>query len=183
MSLNAWKRIEPTIKTKIDYHPVIVKTFELPDNKIATRTTFLAEDMRAAGVIAVTKDKKVIVGHQFRPGPEKIMCEIPGGYVDEGEDPEAAARRELTEETGYVAGKIEALGVFGRDSYVNGTWYYYLATECQMTHDQALDHDEFIDLELMSIEDFIANAKRGNMTDPFAVLAAYDQLKELQKGE
>jgi ADP-ribose pyrophosphatase len=179
--MKPWKRIEPTIKTKIDYHEVIIKLFELPDGKTATRATFLGEGGRAAGVIAVTTDNKIIVGHQFRPGPEKMMIEIPGGYVDDGEDPEQAAIRELREETGYVAGNVTSLGAFPKDAYVNGTWYYYLATDCELTHDQALDHDEFVDLELMSIEDFIANAKKGNMTDPFAVLAAYDQLKELQE--
>jgi len=179
--MKSWKRIEPTIKTKIDYHEVIIKLFELPDGKTATRATFLGEGRRAAGVIAVTTDNKVIVGHQFRPGPERVMIEIPGGYVDDGEDPEKAAARELIEETGYIAGAVTPLGVFPKDAYVNGTWYYYLATGCTLLRDQALDHDEFVDLELMSIEDFIANAKKGNMTDPFAVLAAYDQLKELQE--
>ena len=69
---------------KIDYHEVVIKTFRLPDDNLATRATFLAENTRAAGVIALTADNKVIVGHQFRPGPEKMMIEIPGGGVDEG---------------------------------------------------------------------------------------------------
>jgi len=180
--MQPWKRIEPTIATKIDYHPVIIKTFQLPDGNVATRATFLAESMRAAGVIALTKDKKVIVGHQFRPGPEKVMMEIPGGYVDEGEDPEQAARRELTEETGYVAGEMTPLGKFSRDGYVNGTWYYYLATNCEPAESKNVgDDDEFIDVELISIGEFIENAKKGNMTDSVAVLAAYDQLREIQK--
>lgn len=180
--MQPWQRIEPTITTKIDYHPVVVKTFTLPDGSITTRATFLGEDMRAAGVIAITKDKKVIVGRQFRPGPEKIMAEIPGGYVDKGEDPETAARRELLEETGYEPGRMIALGEFCRDSYVNGTWYYFLATDCVVSRQGApSDDDEFIDIELISISEFIENARQSKMTDPVAVLAAYDQLRELQK--
>jgi ADP-ribose pyrophosphatase len=181
--MNTWKRVEPTIKMKIDYHEVVIKTFQLPNNNLATRATFFSETARAAGVIAITTDNKVIVGHQFRPGPEKMMIEIPGGGVGTSEDPEKAAVRELLEETGYTAGKTSFLGAFHRDAYVNGTWYYYLAMDCRPTHSQTLDHDEFIDLELMSITDFLASAKRGDMTDPFAVLAAYDKLKELQKKE
>lgn len=179
--MQSWKRIEPTIKTKIDYQEVTVKTFELPDGKLATRAIFQPEGMRAAGVIAITKDKKVIVGRQFRPGPEKVMLELPGGYVDENEDPEAAAKRELLEETGHSAETIVFLGAFNRDAYMNGVWHYYLATECEPIGDQALDGDEFIDLEYISIDDFLANAKKGNMTDPFAVLAAHDQLLQIQK--
>lgn len=178
--MQSWKRIDPTIVTKIDYHNVVVKTFELPNGEITTRATFLGEGRRAAGVVAVTKDNKVVVAKQFRPGPEKIMSEIPGGWVDEGEEPEAAARRELLEETGYSAEKMVPLGVFGRDSAINGSWYYYLATGCERTGDQALDDDEFVDIELVSIDEFLANAKSGNMTDPFAALGAYDELVKMK---
>lgn len=180
--MKPWERIEPTIRTKIDYHSVIVKTFKLPDGNIATRATFLDEGKRAAGVVAITTDRKVVVGKQFRPGPEKIMTEIPGGYVDEGEEPEAAARRELLEETGYAPGKMIALGEFDRDSYLNGKWHYFLALDCVVADEvKDGDHDEFIDMELISIDEFIENAKASRMSDPVAVLAAYDHLKELQK--
>lgn len=177
----AWQRVEPTIHTKVDWHTVVIKTFQTPDGKIVTRATANAETTRAAGVVALTPDRKVIVARQFRPGPEKIMIELPGGGVDEGEDTEAAARRELLEETGYMAGAMTFLGEFPRDAYINGLWSYYLATDCRLTGAQALDHDEFVEVDLMSIDDFIANAKQGNMTDPAAVLAAYDQLRQMQK--
>jgi ADP-ribose pyrophosphatase len=180
--MKSWKRIEPTIVTKIDYHNVVVKTFELPDGNIATRASFFADGSRAAGVIALTKDNKVIVARQFRPGPEKVMNEIPGGRVEQGEDPENAARREFLEETGYAAGTMQFLGEFGRDAYVNGRWSYYLALDCEEQQDQQLDHDEFVEIVLLDIDEFIESAKNGNMTDPFAVLAAYDILKERQEG-
>jgi ADP-ribose pyrophosphatase len=181
--MKPWKRIEPTISTKIDYQNVIIKTFELPDGNVVTRAIFQAEGMRAAGVIALTKDNKVIVARQYRPGPEKMMDEIPGGYVDEGEAPEAAARRELLEETGYVAGTMTFLGEFSRDAYLNGHWFYYLAKDCVLAETQQLDHDEFVTIELQSITEFIDNAKHDTMTDVPAVLAAYDQLKELEHKE
>jgi len=175
-----WQRIEPTIITKVDYHNVIVKTYTLPDGNMTTRATFLSEGRRAAGVIAVTKDNQIIVARQFRPGPERIMNEIPGGWVEEGEDPQVAAMRELKEETGYTSQNVSFLGEFSRDSYINGRWFYYLALDCEPTDVQALDDNEFVSVELCSIDEFIHNAKQGNMTDPFAVLAAYDQLLTLQ---
>lgn len=176
-----WNRLEPTITSKIDYRHVVVKTFQVPDSGMATRATYNLENTRCAGVIAVTDDHKVIVARQFRPGPERVMDEIPGGGVDEGEDPETAARRELREETGYAPGKMELLGEFPKDAYMNGSWFYYLATGCRLASDQELEHHEIVDVHLVSIDEFIESARHGNMTDPAAVLAAYDKLKALEK--
>lgn len=179
--MEPWRRIEPTIVTKVDYHNVVVKTFELPDGALATRAVFHKDNARSAGVIAVTKEKKVVVARQFRPGPEAVLDEIPGGGVGEDEDPEAAALRELKEETGYTPEEVQFLGTSVRDAYVAGTWYYYLATGCEKTDEPQSDEDEFVEVRLVSIDEFLANAKKGTMTDPFAVLAAYDQLIKINK--
>lgn len=181
MSVEPWKRVEPTIVTKVDWRHIVVKTFVVPGkDKKLTIATYLNEGKRSAGVVALTKDKKVIVARQFRHGPEKIMNEIPGGGINDGEEPEVGARRELLEETGYVPGKLEFLGVSSRDAYTNGTWFYYLATDCKLHPDgQKLDEDELVEVKLVSIDEFMANAKVDGMTDPAAVLMAYDKLQEL----
>ncbi|HEU5121460.1 MAG TPA: NUDIX hydrolase, partial [Candidatus Saccharimonadales bacterium] len=179
--MQPWNRIEPTVITKIDYQNVVVKTFELPDKKFVTRAIFGNEGTRAAGVIAITRDKKVVVTRQFRPGPEKLMDELPGGFVDKDEEPEAAALRELLEETGYIPGAMKFIGSFHRDAYLSGEWFYYLATDCVLTSEQALEHDEFIEVRLISIKEFIENAKHNGMTDTSAVLAAYEDLSALSK--
>jgi len=178
MKVQPWKRVEPTVVTKIDYRHMVVKSFMVPGNpKPVTRATMLHEGATFAGVIALTPDNQVIIARQFRPGPEKIMEEIPGGGVEPGEDPRSAVLRELQEETGYVPGAIELLGVSSRESYTNGNWYYYFATDCTLspggTH---LDEDEQVEVRLISIREFIENAKQNKMTDQAAVLYAYDRL-------
>jgi ADP-ribose pyrophosphatase len=181
MAVEPWKRIEPTVVAKVDYHNVVVKTFEVPGTgKALTIATTPLEGSRAGHVIAITKDKKVVVARQFRHGPEKMMDEIPGGIIDEGEEPDAGTRRELLEETGYKAGTMEFLGTSSRDGYNNRTWYYYLAVDCELSK-EGLHQDEYeqIEVKLISIEQLIHNAKHDNMIDVAAVLMAYEQLKEL----
>jgi len=179
-----WQRTEPTKITKVGWRTIVTKTFTLPDGKSADFDTVNHEDFSAAGIIALTKDNKVITGRQFRPGPEQFMDEIPGGLVDPGEDPETAARREMMEETGYKAGSLKFLGAFHRDSGDNGKWYYYLATDCELINDNPENGEhEFIEVILKTIPEFITDAKKGMLTDPFAVLAAYDDLIALNEEE
>jgi len=181
--IKPWSRIEPTVVTKIDRRTIVIKSFEQPHrSEPKVFATLGAEKERAAGVVALTPDKRVIVTRQFRPGPEMVMDELPGGGVEPGEDPQAGAIRELKEETGYVPGKVIPLGECTHDAYMNGIWYYYLALDCVLSPDgQQLDHEEEIEVDLISIEQYIENAKTGKMTDPQAVLMAYEHLKRLQE--
>lgn len=61
-------------------------------------------------VIPITADEQVVFVRQYRHGVRALTLEVPGGMVDAGESPEAAALRELREESGYTAPAVEALG-------------------------------------------------------------------------
>jgi ADP-ribose diphosphatase len=69
-----------------------------------------------AAIVAVTKDGRVPLVRVFRPAVEDAVLELPSGAIDPGEEPEAAIRRELLEETGCEAGEIVTLGVLHTDS-------------------------------------------------------------------
>ncbi len=71
------------------------------DSDGAKHSFFVIECPDWVNVIALTKEKKVVLIEQYRQGTEEIILEIPGGMIDESEAPEAAAQRELSEETGY----------------------------------------------------------------------------------
>ncbi|HUB93675.1 MAG TPA: NUDIX hydrolase [Verrucomicrobiae bacterium] len=162
---------------------VVVKRFRTEDGLGHEFTTYHKEGSGAAGIIALTTDDKIITVYQFRAGPERWMHDIPGGAVEKGEDPQAAALREFTEETGYRPGPVEYLGENCREAYSNNTCYYFLATDCtpppaEWRMDE-MERDQGAEVQLISINELIEYAKHDQMTDPVAVLMAYDKLKEI----
>jgi ADP-ribose pyrophosphatase len=78
-------------------------------------------------VIAVTPARQVLFVRQFRPVVERQTLELPSGHVEERESPEDAARRELLEETGFLAPRLELLGTLIPDvgRLTNRMWCYF----------------------------------------------------------
>ena len=183
MTIQPWQRVEPTETHTVAKRTITIKRFELDGKDKGLWGTFLPENTQMVATIALTTDDKVVVVRQFRPGPEKIMVELPGGFVDKDEPLEVAARRELREETGYEPEAMVFLGSDYKDAYTNGTWNYFLGTGCKLTAPQHLDPYEELEVDTISISQLIANANHGKMTDATAVLLAYEKLMEMLKKE
>lgn len=99
---------------------------------------------------------------QWRHGAEAMSLEFPGGVLDEGEDPETAARRELLEETGFKAGKLTLLGVTNPNAALfKNHFHVYLAEELEQTGTQKLDEDEFLNFMMMPVEEVIGAYGKG----------------------
>jgi ADP-ribose pyrophosphatase len=124
--MKPWKRIEPTTVTKLGWRTVVTKTFQDNRGHIHNFDTVSTEGSRCAAVIALTEDNQAIITRQFRVGPEIILDELPGGGVGQDEDPQAAAERELLEETGYKLKVMLDLGSYCRDAYTNETSHTFL---------------------------------------------------------
>ncbi len=183
--MKQFTRIDPTTRQDVGVRykrTVVIKNYQTEDGLTHQFTTFGSEGSRGGAVIALTPDLQVVTVHQFRAGPERWVYDLPGGGLRSGEDPEAGALRELAEETGYVPGRVEFLGTSHGDAYTNFQRYYYLVTDC-VPGETKLDREESeqgAEVRLISITDLIANAKQDNMTDPVAILLAYDRLKSLE---
>jgi ADP-ribose pyrophosphatase len=158
---------------------IVKKYFKMPDGRVEEYGTWDHEGAVCVALIGLTADNQVVLAKQYRPGPEKIMYEIPGGVADDGDtEPEKAAIREFEEETGYSAGRVEYLGHEYKDAYSNTIHHYFLAYDCKPNGQQNLDSNEFIDVELVSVDDFVQYAKDGKMTDSTAVLKALDKFSQ-----
>ena len=144
-------------------------TVRLADGTLATREYVIHPG--AALVVPVLPDGRLVVERQYRYPLDRVMIEFPAGKLDPGETPLDTARRELREETGYLAASWERLGqVHPVVSYSTEAIEFFLARG--LTHVGArLDAGEFLDIEPMSVAAMHDAIDRGEITDAKTVAA------------
>lgn len=161
MAIEKWKEISRELV--FDHWRKIEKViFELPDGKRGE--FYLKKEMPSAAILALTKDKKIILAKQFRPGPNEVLLELPGGAVEENLNPLETAKKELLEETGY-SGEFRFIASCYTSAYSNIVRNYFIATDCEKISEQNLEEGEFIEVELLSVDDFRKLLRSGKMTD------------------
>ncbi|SDT83432.1 ADP-ribose pyrophosphatase [Streptomyces sp. TLI_053] len=148
-------------------------TYRLPDG--TSRDKLLRNEPSAAAVLALTPDNKVIIARQYRPGPDAVLPELPGGFIEPGEDPATAAGRELLEETGYK-GDLELAGSCWDDAGSTAKRWAFVARNCVRVADQDLDEMEFVDVALLTLEEFRQVVRDGLMTDVELAYRGLDHL-------
>jgi ADP-ribose pyrophosphatase len=103
-----------------------------------------------AAVLALTEDGRIPLVRQFRPAVERDVLELPSGAVEPGEEPEAAIRRELLEETGCEAGEIVLLGRLHTDSgRMETVQWAFFAPDARVVRDGPVGDEQ---LELLFVE-------------------------------
>jgi ADP-ribose pyrophosphatase len=172
LKIQPWqKRMETDIFAS--FRRISRKTFVLPNGLEADFE--IKQEPRAACVLSLTTRDTVLLVQQFRPGPEAILLELPGGGVDVGEDPAEAAARELLEETGY-RGEMELAGSSWHCAYSTMRKYHFVARHCVKVQEPAPDDHEFLEVVEMPLADFKQHVRSGNLTD---VAGAYMGLEKL----
>lgn len=127
-----------------------VETIELPDGKKATRE--IVTHPGGVSVLPVDEDGFAYMVRQFRSPYKRLVLEAPAGKLDKGEAHLNCGKRELLEETGFVADNMQYLGrVLPSPGYTNEIIYLYLATGLTKK-EQQLDEDEFLAVEKIHID-------------------------------
>ncbi|MDR1028945.1 MAG: NUDIX hydrolase [Clostridiales Family XIII bacterium] len=122
-------------------------------------------------IAALTSDGKVPMVTQYRKAAGRSVLEIPAGKLEAGEDPEAAALRELREETGYTAARLRRLtAAYSSIGYSTEVLHFYLATELT-SGETDFDENEAIDVSEYPLDELYRMAMAGELDDAKTIVA------------
>lgn len=173
------KQSNDFVKEVNSYHKNITREYILPNGK--KKKAFLTSDADYVIGFAVTADlKKTILVKEYRPGPERLIIDLPCGTINKGENPLDAMAREFLEETGYI-GDIEFVSETFTGPYSTQKRFTHLIRNCKKVSVQKLDHDEFIEVVELPIDEFVNDyVLPGKTINTAAAIFALNYLKAVK---
>lgn len=123
-----------------------------------------------AGVVAVFDDYTIALVKQYRQPPVRYVLELPAGRLSPPERPEECAARELEEEIGVRAGRMEKLAeFFTTPGFCEEKLWVYLATDLTETQ-QSLEEDEFVEIQRVSFARAVEMIADGEIEDAKTII-------------
>jgi ADP-ribose pyrophosphatase len=179
MTIKPWKILE----SKHIHRNVRIDKCELPNGQQVI-DGFVLEYGDWVTVVALTPEEQVVLVRQYRHGIQKAILELPGGSMDEGEQPLQAVKRELLEETGYTSDDFIKLGCIPPTPANHTTSIHsFLARNARKTSEPHNDPTEEIEVVLKPLDEVISMAKKGELLQAmqvsalFFALAYWDRIK------
>lgn len=177
-----WKTLSTEELAKFGYFRLRSDRCELPDGRIMPRY-FTIEFSDWVNVIPVTKEKKIVLIHQYRHSVGELTIEVPGGSTNpkQKEDNQAAAIRELEEETGYTAKSMEYVGFHHPNpALISNKMHTYIAWDCEKTKPLKLDPYEDIESFEVSVTELEDLIDKGKITHSIILASFLLARKKLQ---
>jgi ADP-ribose pyrophosphatase len=149
---------------------VVRDTVRLPDGGSASREYVLHPG--AVAVVPLLDDGRIVLERQYRHPMRQVMIELPAGKMDEGEGALVCGRRELLEETGYVAREwAYAFTLYPTVAYSDEAIEVWFARGLEHRGAQ-LDHGEFLEVFAATPAEFLEWCRDGRITDSKTLAAA-----------
>ncbi|HEV2760348.1 MAG TPA: NUDIX hydrolase [Acidimicrobiales bacterium] len=146
--MEPWPRLAEEIVYRGD-RTIARRHYRQPDGAETTFDVTLHGSV--VSVLALDEGGKVVLARQFRPGPERVLFDLPSGYVEDDEDVASAAARELAEETGYV-GTMREVGRTTPNAYSTEVRHIFVATDCRRRQEPDTEDDEDIEIVLVTVD-------------------------------
>jgi len=142
-----WEKGKKTLLCKTRIADITEIEYTSPEGKTSPFIIMDAPDwVITVPVLRNNEEDFFIMVKQWRHGAGQMSIEFPGGVINEGENPEDGARRELLEETGYEAGTLIHLGsVFTNPAIMSNKIHFFAALDLHNTKKQQLDDDEYVE--------------------------------------
>ena len=174
MTITSWK----VLKSSYIHPGFRIDKCELSNGKFLDATIF--EFRSWANVVALTPNNEVVLIKQYRHGVQEVLWEIPGGVVEDEEDPLDGVKRELLEETGYTVSKvIQVAKLYPNPALQINSIYCFLAFGAQSTGTQNLDDGEDIEVHLVPLDKLIEMAMHGQFLHALNVAVLFHALAYL----
>jgi ADP-ribose pyrophosphatase len=152
---------------------------ELPDGRKHS-DYYILEYPDWATAFALTEDNKVLMVRQYRHGLGVISMELPGGVIDNNEQPIDAVARELMEETGYKFDTIEEIGKVSPNPATSTNYMHmFLARGGKKVSEQKLDATEDVEVLVYTIEELKQLIRENKMVQSLHVTTAFYALNKL----
>lgn len=151
----------------------------LPDGR--TTKFDIVEHHGSVVLIPIDKDGNLLFVRQYRHAARLDMLELPAGTLDEGEQPEVCAERELREETGHASNQLQLLGGFYlAPGYSTEYMHVYLASGLYYSP-LAADADEFLQVEAVPLVQALQMAEKGQLPDAKSLAALWMARSQLEQ--
>jgi len=166
-----WEKLSQTTSAKTRVFDLLSVRYHHPVRNVERDFVVIAAP-DWCNIIALTPDGQLVLVRQFRYGTNEFSLEIPGGMIDPGEAPVAAAIRELLEETGYVGTNAHVIGTVQPNPAIqNNRCHFVLIENAELRASVGWDHDEEIAVQLAPADEVIAWARSGKITHALVVAA------------
>ena len=177
-----WKVLSSENISKHRYFTARKDVCEMPDGKIV-EAYYVVEIPESVCAMAITENGEVILVKQYRHPVDEVLTELPGGFIDKGEDPQTAIERELLEETGYEFSQVNLVGkVAGNPGVLSGYTHLFLASGGRKVASQSLDANEEIDILLTPVEEVRAMLQRNEFPQALHVSCLLYAFQKLDEG-
>lgn len=160
--MTPWKTLSSEVSfERLPYLRILREVVEVAPGQIIN--DFWRVDLRQFSVVVpVMADGRIMTMTSYRHGPRKVCLSMPGGFIDPGEVPEDAARRELIEETGLIPGRLIGLGNFvDNGNQKGGHGHYFLALDCRQDRAAVADATEDALLQALTVAEVDAALDTG----------------------
>jgi ADP-ribose pyrophosphatase len=177
----AWERLRSERLLETPYFALRSDKLRLPGGAVKD-PYYVVERPDAAIIFPLTGEGEAVLVRQYRPPLERMELGLPAGLVEEGEKPEAAARRELLEETGYSGGEWEPLGALASSPSLKDNWaYLFLARGVEEMAPPDPDEHELVETVRVPVGELLGLIRAGEIVSSSGVAAVMLALERLRE--